>query len=143
MVSSWWIDEGIADAEGFFELLPKVFPQATLFFAEGTSVAKDVAHCYKGFANPGPFLPGRDTIWPGSAVFRCAASAAFFDALSALSRRHACPEILDHLSLYEGERLLFHWHDAFANSLVLDGNLPESTVAALAAPFGCRYHLRR
>ncbi len=136
---AWDIDKGITDAARFFALLPTVFPNATLFFAEGTSIAKDVAQCYKRFADPGPFLPGRDTVWPGSRVFRCSASPAFFQDLSAVSARHANPEILDHLSLYAGEQLLFHWHDAFANDLVLDGTLPESTVAGLATPFGCRY----
>ena len=136
---AWDIDEGITDAERFFAILPTVFPQATIFFAEGTSIAKDVIHCYELFATPGPFLPGRDTFFPRSRVFRCSASPAFFQALSAVSSRHANPEILDHLSLYEGDRQLLHWHDAFANAFMLDGQLPESSVAALATPFGCRY----
>jgi hypothetical protein len=33
----WDIDKGITDAARFFALLPTVFPNATLFFAEGTS----------------------------------------------------------------------------------------------------------
>jgi len=116
---AWDIDEGIRDAERFFALLPSIFPTATLFFAEGTSVARDVQQCYERFADPGPFLPGRDTVWPHSQTFRCSASPAFFQALSALSAQHANPEILDHLSLYERDRLIFHWHDAFANAIQL------------------------
>ena len=137
--NAWDIDEGITDAERFFGILPTVFPQATLFFAEGTSIAKDIRRCYEQFANPGPFVPGRDTVFPRSQVFRCSASPAFFQALSAVSAKHANPEILDHLSLYEGDDELFHWHDAFANALMLSGRLPEAAVAALATPFGCRY----
>ncbi len=136
---AWDIDKGITDAARFFALLPTVFPRASLFFAEGTSVAKDVAQCYERFADPGPFLPGRDTVFPRSRVFRCAASPAFFQNLSAVSAQHANPAILDHMSVYEDERLIFHWHDAFANGLALDGTLAESTVAALAQPFGCRF----
>lgn len=137
--SEWQIEEGITDAERFDALLPTVFPRSTLLFAEGTSIAKDVQQCYQQFADPGPFLPGRDTIWPRSRIFRCAASPALFQALSGLGARHPNPEILDHLSLYEPGQLLFHWHDAFANAMWLDGTLPEATVAALAGPFGCRY----
>jgi len=136
---AWDIDEGIRDAERFFALLPSMFPTATLFFAEGTSVARDVQQCYERFADPGPFLPGRDTVWPCSQTFRCSTSPAFFQALSVLSAQHANPEILDHLSLYERDRMIFHWHDAFANAIQLDGALPESTIAALAKPFGCHY----
>ena len=138
---AWDIDEGITDPARFFELLPVVFPQATLFFAEG-SPAKDVVRCYKEFANRGPFLPGKDAFLGLSRGFRCSASPAFFQALSELGKRydhHHHRGVGDHLSLYEGDRQLFHWHDAFANAFMLDGRLPESAIAALATPFGCRY----
>jgi len=138
---AWEIDEGITDPERFFALLPTVFPQATLFFVEG-SPAKDVVRCYKQYANPGPFLPGKDAFLGLSWGFRCSASPAFFQALSELGNRYHDDDhrgIGDHLSLYEGDRQLFHWHDSFANVFMLDGRLPESTVAALAKPFGCRY----
>jgi hypothetical protein len=137
--SAWEIDEGITDAESFFTLIPSAFPRATVFFAEGTSVAKEIQECYERFADDGPYSPRRDTLWPRSQVFRCTASPEFFQALSALSASHAVPEILDHLSLYEGERCLFHWHDAFANALQVDGTVPESAVAALANSFACGY----
>src|SRR2546428_10704251 len=94
---SWHIDAGINDPERFFALVPSAFPNATLFFAEGTSVAKDVKGCYQRFADSGPYLPKRDTLWPRSDVFRCSASPALFQALSDLSARHAAAEILDHL----------------------------------------------
>ena len=135
----WDIDEGITDPQRFFALLPSVLPTATLFFAEGTSIAKDVEQCYLRFANPGPYIPKRQTLLPRSRLFRCSASPAFFEALSGLSVKHAAPEILDHLSLYEGGRVLLDWHDAFANAILLDAALPEAAVARLAEPFGCAY----
>ena len=135
----WDIEEGIADPERFFALLPSLLPSATLFFAEGNAITRDVEDCYLRFADPGPYIPKRQTLWPRSRLFRCSAEPAFFQALSHLGARHAAPELLDHLSIYEGERALLEWHDAFANAILLDATLPEATVACLAESFGCAY----
>ena len=139
MTELWDIDEGIADLERFFKLVPDLLPEATHLFIEGSSVAGDVETLYARFADPGPYLPRRQTLWPRSKIFRCVAARPFFDELADLSVRHAAPEVLDHLSIYERDRMLLDWHDAFANALLLDGSLPETTVARLAGAFGVEY----
>ena len=138
-IGSWDIDEGISDPGRFFQLVPVVFPQATHLFVEGTSMAPDARACYAEFAEEGPFLPGRQTIWPRSRVFRCVASGDLFQRLSELAALHAASEMLDHLSLYSGTERILEWHDAFANAILLDGGLPETAVRALAEPFGVAY----
>ena len=135
----WWIDEGISDPERFFALLPTLLPNATHLFIEGTSVTRRAAECYRRFADPGPYVPKRQTLWPRPKRFRCVASAALFGELSQLAATHAAPELLDHLSVASGDRMLLAWHDAFANGVLLDGALRESTIASLAGAFGCSY----
>ena len=135
----WGIDEGVTDPARFFAMLPDTFPEATHIFIEGGSIASDVAACYARFADPGPYLAETQTIWPRSKKFRCVATRGFFEELANLAKDHAAPELLDHLSLYEGERVLLFWHDAFANAILLNHELPEATVASLASPFGCSY----
>lgn len=139
MAEFWDIDQGIEDPEDFFELVGDIFPEATQFFAEGSSVAEDVQACYERFADSGPYLPKRQTLWPRGKLFRCSATEELFRELAHLGARHAAPELLDHMSLYAGDRVLLEWHDAFANTLLLDGPLPESRVPRLAQPFGLKY----
>jgi hypothetical protein len=135
----WDIDEGITDPARFFALVPQLFPDVTLFFAEGTSITSAAARCYATFASPGPYLPHRQTLFPTSKLFRCAATPGLFEALSSLAQGSAPPELLDHLALYRDDRAVLEWHDAFANAMLLDDTVSEQSVAALARAFGCQY----
>lgn len=139
MAQFWDIDEGIEDPVRFFELLSELFPQATHLFVEGSSVDKDVEACYARYSDPGPYLPKRQTLWPRAKLFRCLATETLFRELAGLGAARAHPELLDHLSLYAGDRMLLEWHDAFANALLLDASLAEPTVAALAGAFGVQH----
>ena len=73
------------------------------------------------------------------ARYLCRCSPGFWHELIAAAEGRKADEVLHHLFLYASERCLIEWHDAFANALLLDGDLPESTVAGLAKPFGVGY----
>lgn len=139
MADFWDIEEGIEDPERFFLLLSGLLPQATHLFVEGATIAPDVEACYSRYADAGPYIPKRQTLWPRARLFRCLATSELLEELSDLGARHAVPELVDHLSIYQGDEPLLEWHDAFANAVFLDGSLPEATVAALADSFGLRY----
>lgn len=139
MSFSWDIDEGPLDSAEFFRLLPDHLPEATTFFAEGTSISAEVEALYKSHAQAGKFLPGAQTIWPVSKKFRCEFSRDFCLQLAALAERHAEPELLDHLSIYSGTEPLLQWHDAFANAMLLSGALAEQRVKAFAGALNLPY----
>jgi phosphoserine phosphatase len=61
------------------------------------------------------------------------------DQLVLLAGQHAKPELLDHLSLYQGAKELLSWHDAFANILLVSCAVPEKLVAQFAADLGLKY----
>jgi len=100
MGTHWEIDEGRVDSAQFFEALWTHFPQATTFFAEGTSIARDVKDCYVRHADEGPYLPAAQTLFPRASRFRCF-SPSVTSELSSLAQRHAEPELLDHLALLQ------------------------------------------
>ncbi len=47
MSEFWEIEEGKVDSARFFKALPKYFPEATTFYAEGTVISDDVRKCYE------------------------------------------------------------------------------------------------
>jgi hypothetical protein len=126
----WDVDPGIVDPPRFLRCLPELFPDATLFFAEGAHVPSTVGRVLKAHTVRSPYLPGRESL--GASRYSCACSPPFFEALAA-----ACDQVedrpFDHLHLYRAETQLLSWHDAFENAFLLDGGLPESTVMAVAA----------
>ncbi len=136
---TWDIDKGITDPVSFFQLLGELFPTATHLYVEGTSITRNVAAVYARYEDPGPYLPGRDTIWPASRTYRCRLGPALLAELALLGASHAQPELADHLSVYDGTRPLLRWHDAFANALIVASDVPETTVATLAGHYGVPY----
>jgi hypothetical protein len=141
MAKYWELDEGKeqVDSARFFDALWKHFPEATTFYAEGTSIARDVKAFYRLHAEEGKYLPRAQTLFPRSAKFRCRISADFAAALSGLAQGHAEQELLDHLVVYKGPEELLFWHDAFANVLLVARSVPEDVVRAFAADLGLPY----
>jgi hypothetical protein len=136
----WDIDEGITDVPRFVRLLAELFPEATLFCAEGTRIAPAIAAVYSKHAAPGTNPAPRQTLFPSASRYSCRPSPAFYTELREAATGREPHEVLDHLFVFAEERRLIEWHDAFANALWVHGSVPQATVAALAAPFGLRYH---
>ena len=137
--NSWTIDEGITDPSRFLPLLPSAFPDATLLCVEGSSIAQDVMALYKAHRSRESNPSRRNTFFPTAHRIACTFSGELFGSLVQLADAHASHELLDHLAVFDGTRCLLEWHDAFANALMVDGDVPEATVAALATPFGVAY----
>jgi hypothetical protein len=108
-----WELKGRWDIALFFRALPAVFPNATTLFIEGTSIAKDVDAFLDSAADPGDYLPVRQTIWPRPKQYRLRCDSKTLTTLADLAERHAEPELLDHLFLYDSSKALVEFPDAF------------------------------
>jgi hypothetical protein len=137
--SYWDINQGIEYPVPFFRLISKLLPEATLCCTEGTRIAPEVRDTYARHSAPERNPAPRNTFFPWAPRYVCRCSPAFWLDLINTAQRRPAAEVLDHLFIYAGERCLIQWHDAFANAMLLDGSLPEATVAALADPFGVGY----
>jgi hypothetical protein len=140
---TWDIDEGIRNAERFFRALPKLFPDANLFVAQGSSIAGDIAEFYRLHAPADPKRPANLSRFTLTRRYFCLPSPEFFLELARFAAKRPREQLLHHLYLYRDGHQLIEWHDAFANALFLSPELPESTVAALATKFGVRYRRAR
>lgn len=127
------------DAATFFRELPHHFSDAATLFVEGSAIGPDVAGCYVAHAEPGLHLPGRHTLWPKAALFRCKFSIDLCATLAQLSGVHAVPEICDHLFVYEGTRPLLEFPDFCHNQIILPIEVAETEVAAFASVLGLKY----
>jgi hypothetical protein len=141
--SPWDIDEGIRNAESFFRVLPKLFPGANLFVAQGSRIADDVAAFYRLHAPAVPSRPAELSRFTLTRRYFCVGSPEFFLELARFAAKKPREQLLHHLYLYRDGRQLIEWHDAFANALFLSADLPEDTISALANKFGVRYRRSR
>jgi hypothetical protein len=136
--SPWDVDKGIRNAESFFRVLPKLFPDANLFVAEGSNIDNDVAAFYRRHRSliERPADLSRFSL---TARYLCQCSPEFFLELARFAAEKPREKLLHHLHLYRDGRQLIEWHDAFANALFVSGEVPETTIALLADKFGIRY----
>ena len=139
MEEYWEIDEGKVDSSLFFRLLSKYFDDATTLYIEGCSISYELIKFYEKHRENGKYLPASQTIFPRSKKFRCAISHQFMGSLAEKAEHHAEPELLDHLSLYKNNKSLLEWHDAFANSIMVSSQMPESIVAGFSNELGLNY----
>lgn len=114
-----WELTGEPDPTDFFVGLGQVFATASTLFFEGTSIAPDVEDLLRESAEPGDFLPERQTLWPRSTKLRVRFDEGVLTGLAGLADRHAVPEICDHLFLYDGETPLLEYPDAFLEGSVI------------------------
>jgi hypothetical protein len=142
-LSPWDIDEGIRNAESFFRILPKLFPDANLFIAQGSRIADDVAAFYRRHAPVVPTRPAELSRFTLTRRYFCACSPEFFLELARLAAKKPREQLLHHLYLYRDGRQLIEWHDAFANALFLSADLPETIISTLATKFDVRYRRSR
>ena len=134
-----WELKGDPHAGPFFARLRAAFPAATHLFIEGAGIARDVDQFLRSAAQPGDYLPARQTIWPRPKQYRLACTDQNLDALAALAERHAEPELMDHLFVYAGPAALLEYPDAFGGRscpLCVSADADEQAVRNFAAVLG-------
>ena len=82
-------------------------------FIEGTSITPDVDAFLRSAAQPGEYLPERQTLWPRPKQYRIQCDGLVLSALAQLAEQHAEPELMDHLFVYDGPSVLLEFPDAF------------------------------
>ncbi len=129
-----WEVKGRWDIVRFFESLPAIFPDATTLFIEGTGMASDVVAFLISAAEPGDYLPDKQTIWPRPKQYRVRCDSMTLTGLKGLAERHAIPELLDHLFIFSGSEVLMEFPDAFAKDCpaFISADVDEQRVRSLA-----------
>ncbi len=130
-----WELKGRTDSALFFRHLAAALPSATTLFVEGTSVAPEVDAFLQSVAEPGEYLPKRQTLWPRPRQYRLRCDGTTLAALADLAEEHAEPELLDHLFVYDGSKVLLEFPDAFARGCpaLISADSDEQTIRNFAA----------
>jgi hypothetical protein len=103
----WELEEGAVDSMIFLQALPAAFPETTVVFLEGSSIASDIVQVFEQYIDAGSYLPEPQTLWSTGTIkrFRCRFTSSLFEALASASQHHAEPELFDHISSTQTARL--------------------------------------
>ena len=105
----------------------RLLPHSATVFIEGTTIAPEV----QAFLEAHRREPGRDdlsgVVWPRSEQFHLQHSDALVDGIRELASRHAVPELVDHLVVYEGDDIFLAAYDAGDDPVTISRALPDET----------------
>ena len=137
----WELEEGAVDSMIFLQALPAAFPETTVVFLEGSSIASDIVHIFEQHIDAGSYLPEPQTLWSTGTIkqFRCRFTSSLFEALVSASPHHAEPELFDHIFLDADRQAVLEWPDAFANCMWIAPSVSEARVSAFAAKLRLSY----
>ena len=133
-----WELKGRWDSALFFRHLLELLPTPTTLFVEGTSIAREVGDFLRSAAEPGDYLPARQTLWPQPKQYRLRCDSSTLVALADLAERHAEPELTDHLFVYDGSTVLLEFPDAFCRDspAYFSAEIDEPRIRRFAAALG-------
>lgn len=131
-----WVIEGLKQPVSFFEKLPDLLPSDCILYFEGTSITAQMASFYSSHHASNAVDVVRDTIAPAPEIYHVTFSPDVCAALGQFAERQSVPEMFDHIKAYQGERLLFTFHDAFSGWLLVSEHIPDNVVARFCQALG-------
>jgi hypothetical protein len=135
----FWIVSGIKDPVRFFQNLSLLLPPNGVLYFEGCAIASDVAAFYEHNATPTRTAVARDTICPVPQCFHVTHSPHFVKQLCEQAEQRAVPELFDHVKGYDRQALVFHFHDAFDNDLLIADRVAETNVREFCIRLNATY----
>jgi len=123
-----WVVERIDQPEPFIRSLPLLLPPDAILYFEGNSIVYEVSAFYELHRARNAVAVTRDTIFPVPDFFHVGFSPEVVARLCELAASRPSHQMFDHVKAYHGETLLFAFHDAFENDLLISDHIPEPVV---------------
>jgi hypothetical protein len=121
----WEVEGSRLDYAEFFRRLPDLVSDQAVFFLEGGAHPPALSRFLEEHAVPPRVKVARGTLWPRGSVFHVPTEPSVLMDLAELAEQCAGPEICDHLHVYEDDRILLEWHDAFSDPFSVSRQLSE------------------
>jgi hypothetical protein len=129
---AFWELTGTTDFPHLFHALADFLPEGSVLYMEGGSPNEQLRGFLSAHAVDELTHVAVGTIWPRPTYYHVPATRENLVELAKLAERCVEPEIAIHFHVYHGGKVLLEWHDAFAQPLLLAGNLPEDRVRRFA-----------
>lgn len=132
----YWKIDGITDPTAFFTHLPKIFPCGMTLLFEGLEISASAKALYEEFPALYQKNVACDGIDPAPDSYHVAFSPAFAERLCRLITSQGMAAAFYHFKGYSEQEIVFTFHDAFEDELVISTSVPEAGVHEFARALG-------
>ena len=134
-----WKVSKAKDLPGFLRALADLAPPDSILYLEGGTPPARLLDFLREHCIPEQSHIAMGTIWPRPTVFHLPATRANLVGFADLAERCATPEAAIHLHLYEKDRVLLQWYDAFFDPFYISKEIPEDRVQKFCIELGLKY----
>jgi hypothetical protein len=137
-----WFLTGRTDYPTLFRALVDVLPSSSILYFEGgrphgammSFLVANVAGAHGAITAA--------TLWPKPSTYHVPATTTNLLALATLAESCAEPEVALHFHVYDRDRMLLQWFDAFHGPMMLAPEFPRSLVESLASTLAMSFAWR-
>src|SRR4051812_31812577 len=124
-----WVIQSLKDPSVFFRHLHLILPAGSNLYFEGADIAPELAVFYQQNRAADAVSVIRDMIFPIPETFHLKVTPLVLEKLPELISKFSLEKCFYHLKGYQGETLLFSFHDAFDGSpLLLSDQIPPEKI---------------
>ncbi|HRT57161.1 MAG TPA: hypothetical protein P5038_11085 [Candidatus Paceibacterota bacterium] len=131
-----WVINLIKEPRQFFLHLDIILEPNSVLYLEGTKVHPEAATLYLRHPAKQSLDVTVETLFPEPQAYHVQYSPAFISAMLDILQRKPRQELFHHIKGYSLSYLLFTFHDAFEDCLLISDRVPESKVAAFCRNLG-------
>ncbi len=137
----YWEVTGKTTFAALLRALGDFLPEGCILYFEGGSPDRMLLKFFNAHAISEQTHVAIGILWPSPVYYHVPATPENLAELARLAESHAEPELAVNFHVYRNGKVLLQWHDAFSDPMLLDGEIPESKVQALASALGMKLTL--
>jgi hypothetical protein len=139
---AYWEITGEVELPSLLKALPKLVSAKAILYLEGGTPPKDIKSFLDKHCVPEITHLEMGTIWPRPLVFHLPATSENLNKLSALAEKCNALEVAIHLHVYEQNKVLLQWYDAFCGDpMYLSRDITEDNIKAFCVDLSLQYNI--
>ena len=135
----FWALEGKTEFPRFLRALVIFLPEESVLYFEDGSPTGKLLKFFKTRAIAEQARVAAATLWPNPRCYHVPATTENLTELAELAESCAEPELAIHFHVYSNGKVLLEWHDAFANPMLISGDIPKDRIRDFASTLGMQY----
>lgn len=137
---AYWQVGGKVELPSLLRALPNLVPQNAILYLEGGTPPQEVRTFLDAYCVPEVTHLAMGTIWPRPHVFHLPATSENLGRLADLAAECSAFEVAIHLHVYEQNKVLLEWYDAFGEDpMYLRRDISEEKVRMFCSELALQY----